>query len=185
MKAMIIPGNGVTDIKDNWFPYLKKELENMGIAVVAKNMPDPDIAREKFWLPFIEKEIGEGDDVILIGHSSGAIAIMRYLETHKVRLAVIVSGCHSDLGDDKEKQSGYFSRPWRWDRIKQHADRIIQFNSMDDPFIPIEEARHVHKKLGTEYHEFSDKGHMGSDKKAMKEFPELIAAIKEFLAEGK
>jgi predicted alpha/beta hydrolase family esterase len=185
MKAMIIPGNRKTYITENWYLYVKNKLQEMGIEVVAKNMPDPELAREKIWLPFIEKEIGDGDDVILIGHSSGAIAIMRYLETHRVGLAVIVGGYHTDLGDDQEKKSGYFDRQWQWDKIKQNAGRIIQFNSIDDPYIPIKEARHISDKLSTEYHEFKDRGHFGTDKQVCKEFPELIAAIKGFLADKK
>ena len=29
MKAMIIPGNGNTDINENWFPYVKNALEKL------------------------------------------------------------------------------------------------------------------------------------------------------------
>ena len=38
MKVMIIPGNGNTDISDNWFPYVKKGLEVIGIEVIAKKI---------------------------------------------------------------------------------------------------------------------------------------------------
>ena len=84
MKAMIIPGNGNVDMSEIWFPYIKERLEELNIQVIAKNMPDPELARKSYWLPFIEQGVGGGTDVILIGHSSGAVAIMRYLETHKI-----------------------------------------------------------------------------------------------------
>lgn len=174
---MIIPGNGNTDISENWFPYVKKELEKSGIEVIAKNMPDPDVAREKYWLPFIEKEIGSGDDVILIGHSSGAIAIMRYLEDHSVKLAILVGACYTDLGDEKEKQAGYFNRPWQWDKIKKNAEKIIQFASTNDPYVPISEPHHIRDNLKTEYYEYNDQGHFGSDV-GKTEFPEIIEIIK-------
>lgn len=45
MKAMIIPGNGITDITDNWFQNVKDGLEKLGLDVIAKNMPDPDLAK--------------------------------------------------------------------------------------------------------------------------------------------
>lgn len=57
MKAMIIPGNGIAPITDNWYPHVKKELEKMGIEVIANNMPDPDLARITYWIPFIEKQL--------------------------------------------------------------------------------------------------------------------------------
>ncbi len=88
MKALIIPGNSNTAITENWFQYVKKELEGMGIEVIAENMPDPDLARKKYWIPFIKEKLST-ENSILIGHSSGAVAIMRYLEENKCRLAVL------------------------------------------------------------------------------------------------
>jgi len=43
-----------------------------------ENMPDPYDAKESIWLPFIKKDLGCDKNTILIGHSSGAEAIMRW-----------------------------------------------------------------------------------------------------------
>ena len=45
-------------------------------------MPDPDLAREKIWIPFIKEKLGNDANVLkyVIGHSSGSVAIMRLLE---------------------------------------------------------------------------------------------------------
>ncbi|KAJ3022118.1 putative hydrolase rbbp9, partial [Rhizophlyctis rosea] len=61
---------------------------------------------------------------------------------------VLLSAYHSDLGDETERESGYFSRPWNWDAIKQNARWIIQMGSKDDPLVPINEQRTVAKELG-------------------------------------
>ncbi len=63
-------------------------------------MPDYNLARENIWLPFVESLVEESKmkDCILIGHSSGAVAIMRFLERHKVKGAALVSPCYTDLG---------------------------------------------------------------------------------------
>ena len=34
IKAIFIPGNGGGSTKDNWFPYLKTELEKLGLEVI-------------------------------------------------------------------------------------------------------------------------------------------------------
>jgi hypothetical protein len=170
---MIIPGNGNTDISENWYLYLKGELEKNGVQVIAKTMPDPDIARKEYWLPFIEQQIGEGEDVILIGHSSGALAIMRYLETHKVLGAVLVGACYTDLGDAKEKQSGYYNKVWQWDNMKINSKWIILFASKDDPYIPVAEPRFINENLRTEYHEYVNKGHFNAST-----IPELVEVLK-------
>src|SRR3989338_8565950 len=134
MRAMIIPGNENADMSQAWYPYVKKELE-----------------RKEYWLPFIEQQLEEDADYILIGHSSGAVAAMRYLENHKAVGAVLVSAEYTDLNNEKEKISGYYDETWRWNKIKKNAKWIIQFHSTDDPFIPAEEARFIHQQLSTEY----------------------------------
>ncbi len=89
MKAIFIPGNGGGTPKDNWFPYLKRELEKLGITVIDQNFPDSDLARAKYWLPFI-KTLGADENTILVGHSSGATAAMCYAEKNKILGSVLV-----------------------------------------------------------------------------------------------
>ncbi len=177
IKVIFIPGNGGGSPKDNWFPYLKKELEKLGVSVIASEFPDNDLARESYWLPFLKNDLGSDEHTILVGHSSGAIAAMRLAETNKLLGSVLVGAYHTDLGFSTEKQSGYFNRPWDWKSIIQNQKWIIQFASINDPWIPIEEARFVHEKLNTEYHEFLDQGHFGGDYTKL-EFPELLEAFK-------
>ncbi len=177
MKVIIIPGNGNTDISENWFPYLKRELEKINIEVIAKNMPDPDLARKEYWLPFIEKEVGGDKEVILVGHSSGAVAIMRYTENHIVKGIILVGTYYSHLENEHEKASGYFDSEWNWEEIKKNVDWAVIFASTDDPYIPIEQARYIKEKLGAEYHEYNDEGHFGSDVDKT-EFPEIVQVIK-------
>lgn len=45
--------------------------------MILRNMPDPFTARKKIWLPFILDELHCDSNTILVGHSSGAEAIMR------------------------------------------------------------------------------------------------------------
>ncbi len=173
---MIIPGNNNTDLSGLWYPQVKKELEKLGLNVIAKNMPDPDFARKQFWLPFIEEQIKNDINSILVGHSSGAVSILRYLEENKTYGIVLVGASHTDLNDKKEKASGYFDEPWNWEKIRKNAKWIIQFASTDDPYIPIDEARYINDRLNSEYHEFTNRGHF-----MQAEFPELVDAIKKKL----
>ena len=177
MRAIIIPGNNNTSILESWYPYVKKELEKLGLDVIAKNMPDPDLARKQFWLPFIEEHVKNESNSILVGHSSGAVAILRYLEENKAGGTVLVGASHTDLNDKKEKISGYFDEPWNWEKIRKNVKWIIQFASTDDPYIPIAEARHINGKLNSEYYEFTNHGHF-----MQAEFPELVEAIRKKLA---
>ena len=114
IKVVIVPGNGGGDVWDsNWygelFHTLRKASVGRGCVPVLKNMPDPVKAREKIWLPFMwNKDDGLGCDerTIIVGHSSGAVAAMRYAEEHKLLGLVLVSACHTDLGMKSERIAG-------------------------------------------------------------------------------
>ncbi len=176
IKVIFIPGNGGDGRTDeNFFPYIKNELEALGCEVTSPIFPDGMLARAKYWLPYIE-ELGADENTILIGHSSGAIASMRYAENHRILGSVLVAGYYTDLGVIGEKLSGYFSKPWDWDAIKHNQKFIIQFNSINDPHIPIDEAHFVSVKLTSDYHELN-RGHFYPEDT----FFELIESIKKYL----
>ncbi len=139
---MIIPGNGNTDISENWFPFVRSELQKLGLEVIAENMPDPELARMQIWVLFIRKRINTGDS-ILIGHSSGAVAALRYLEQNVAKLVILIGVYYTDLGDIQEKKSGHFEEPWKWSKIKEASEKFVIFASRDDPFIPISEPRYI------------------------------------------
>lgn len=175
-KVIFIHGNGGGTVRDHWFPYLQHALEKLDLRVIAHDFPDSHIARESYWLPFL-KELGADTHTILIGHSSGAEAAMRFAEKNEILGSILVSPCYTDLGDETEKQSGYYNRPWEWENIKKNQQWIVQFSSTDDPFIPIVEGRFVHEKLNTEYYEYTDQGHF-MEKTT---FPEIVAVIQKKL----
>ena len=176
VKAIIVPGNGNNNPEDKWFPYLARELGKLKIRVINVKFPDAVLARKHFWLPFLEEKLGTSESTILIGHSSGAVATMRYAETHKILGSVLVAAYITDLGEHGEKISGYFDGPWRWKDIKNNQKWIVQFASSDDPYIEISEAREIHHRLHTDYHEYTDQGHFGKRDRKI-EFPEIVEIV--------
>lgn len=177
MKRIIFaPGNGGCTTKQLWFPSVQKELEKQGVDVVAAEFPDPELARSKYWLPFLKEELLVDENSVIVGHSSGAIAAMRYAEQHPILGSILVGSYYTHLDLDAEKQSGYFDTPWQWEKIRSNQQWTVIFASQDDPWIPIEEPRFIQQKLQCEYHEFCDQGHFGGDYNKQS-FPELVAAL--------
>lgn len=159
-RVVIVPGNGCGQIqRANWYMWLKRALESRGYEVHCQSMPDPNEAKESSWIPFILDTLKADENTILVGHSSGAEAGMRLAEKHKLKGLILVSACHTDLGMESEAISGYYNRPWEWERIRANCQWIVQFHSTDDPFIPVAEARHVAKNLQSEYIEHTKRGH--------------------------
>lgn len=173
LKIIFLHGNSGEGVGHYWFPYAKRMFGQMGLTVIAKDFPDAHLARKSIWLPFLQNECGADEHSILIGHSSGAIAAMRWAETHRILGSVLVGAYYTDTGSENERLSGYFDDPWDFASIRNNQKWIIQFASIDDPFFPVEEPRLVSRELKTEYHEFENRGHFFE-----REFPELVEAVK-------
>ena len=60
-------------------------------------MPDPITARRSIWLPFMKDELGVDEQTVIIGHSSGACAAVRFAETNKVA-GIILVGAYTSGG---------------------------------------------------------------------------------------
>lgn len=164
-KVIIIPGNGTGCIYSNFYFTLRDSLQLHNISVVAKDMPDGDTARESIWVPFIERMGVDGS--VVVGHSSGALAGLRIAERNKLKALVLVSLALDDLGDDNEKASGYFDRPFEWKKVRENTEKVVLFASDDDPFIPLEMQREGGELLrragkeerGFEYVELKGRSH--------------------------
>ena len=182
MKVFIIPGNGSGDVtRCNWYPWAQNKIQSLeGIqSCVLQNMPDPLEAKRSVWLPFMEQELNIGAEDIIIGHSSGAVAAIRYAETHKVAGLVLVSAYSSHLGDQLEKASGYFDGDWLYEDVIRNCRHIIQFGSTDDPFLPWDSQKEIADGLKADLRKYDDKGHFQNSV-----FPELISAIKDIAAKS-
>lgn len=173
IRVILIHGNGGCTAADIWLPYLERELGVLGLTVVNRTFPDNIRARAGVWLPFLD-ELGADEHTILIGHSSGAVAAMRYAEAHRLLGSILVGVCYTDLGDSGEAASGYYRDPWQWDRIRDNQQWIAIYNSTDDPHIPIVEPRFVAKQLRCSYFEFDDRGHFTDSR----EFPEVVQLVR-------
>lgn len=179
-KIILLPGNGgASPTKDHWFPWLISELRKLDLPVIARDMPDTQMAHMHIWLPFIETKLKADQNSIIIGHSSGGVAALRYLENHRLFGTIVVGVNHTDLGIPEEQEAGWYNAPWHWDQIKQNAGFIAQFASTDDPYIPVTEPRYIHEQLKSDYFEFTDRGHFMIDHNPLNAtFPELLDYLK-------
>ena len=180
-RVVLLHGNGGSKGTDNWQPYIKHELETIGVECISPDLPDNVLSRKKYWFPYFENILKLSDNDIVVGHSSGALAILKYAESHKLGGSALVGVYYTDLGYENEKNSGYFDTPWDWARIKENQLWTTIFASEDDPYIPIEEPRYIQKKLNSEYLEFKNEGHFVGQNNPKTEFPELLEVLKKKL----
>ena len=160
--------------------HLQKLNDIEGFTCDLRNMPDPITARRSIWLPFMKDELGVDEDTVIIGHSSGACAAVRFAEENKVAGLILVGAYTTDGGDATEAASGYFEDEWRWEKARENAGFIVLFGSTDDPFLPWSEQETVATSLGAELHKYEDRGHFMDSK-----FPELIKAVTDIVKSAK
>lgn len=185
-RAFIIHGwDGYPE--EGWFPWLKRELEARGFHVEVPAMPEPRKPAIPAWVSFFRERVGISDEqTFLVGHSIGAQAILRYLETlgnfERVGNVVFVAGwitlasaAYEQEGDE-ETAKPWLETPIDWVKVKTRARNFTAIFSDDDPFVPLADAEVFRQHLNAEIIIESGKGHFsGSD--GVTELPSALHAI--------
>ncbi len=162
MQVLILHG-WENNSKDNWFPWLKKQLEKNDITVYSPDLPDSGVPSQEAWLQKIRKTLPLfNDDCVIIGHSLGVVAILRLLETfsenEKIRAAILVAGFTQSFSINAI--SDFFKKPFEWDTIKSKSRKFIIINSENDPYLPLSEGEKLRTKLDGSFIIEKNAGHI-------------------------
>jgi predicted alpha/beta hydrolase family esterase len=154
MKNALILHGTANNHTGNWFMWLKKELENKGYKVWVPDLPNSEQANVKRYNKFIfsNKDFSFNKETLIIGHSSGAVAILGLLQKLpqdvKINKAILVASFMNDFGDPDF--SGLFEEPFDFGKIKTKSKKIIFVHSDDDPYCPLSHAEYLSEKLNAE-----------------------------------
>lgn len=111
------------------------------------------------WMPIIEKEKLETYDVV-IAHSSGVQAVLRYLEKNKLKKLILLAATDQHNHQLSEIQTGFYDKPFDYEAIKVNCEKIIICNGALDPYIKPQEAIDLGKKLNCEVLIFKNQKHL-------------------------
>lgn len=149
-KALILHGTGSSS-QGNWFPWLKQQLQEKGWEVWVPDLPQadtPNISRYNQFI-FSNKDWIFDKDTILVGHSSGSVAILGLLqhlpEGTKVGKCYLVGAFKDDLEWESLKE--LFQDEFDFDLIKSRAEKFVFIHSDNDPHCPLEGAKYLAEKL--------------------------------------
>lgn len=172
--------------EENWFPWLKKELERLDCNVFVPKFPSPPEIPAKIdeWFDVL-KDYGQYIDknTIIIGHSLGGIFTLRILEKlqHPIKAAVFVGtpiGVRPILNYDRDSSFSGFS--FDWNSILEKASHFEVFQSDDDPYVSLGNGEELAKNLGVKLNFVPNAGHFNT-KAGYTRFDLLLEKIKDIL----
>jgi len=180
-NVLILHGTG-SNSQSNWFPWLKQELENRGLKVWVPDLPQsakPNIKRYNKYI-LKNKNWPFNENSVLIGHSSGAVAILGLLQQLPkgmvVDTCILVGSFKDNLGWDA--LDGLFEEPFDFEKIKKKAKRFIFIHSDNDPYCPLDHAEYLAKKLNGRLIIKKGQGHFNLEKgPEYKQFPLILKLI--------
>ena len=178
-NALILHGTGA-DSSSNWFPWLKEKLEKKGYKVWVPELPNTTNPNAAVNTKYVLDSWKFDKDSIVVGHSSGAVLILYILQNLPQNITIdrafLISAFKDDLGWPNLKN--LFSELLDWNKIKKQAQKIVLLHSDNDPYVPLDHAKFIAKKLNAELIVKKGQGHFNLEVGAeYAQFPTLLKII--------
>lgn len=161
-----------------WFPWLKQELIKQGYTVIIPSMPNPAHPTIKEWVDTLNHLIKPDPEAILIGHSIGCQAILRYLESLNSPIlfaGVFFVGGWVTLKPKAVEETGSkeIAKPWletplNWQKISLHSNNFITIFSTNDYFVYVEDSQIFKAKLHAKVIIEENQGHFDDESNIQK-----------------
>lgn len=184
MKNALILHGTANNAQGNWFPWLKTKLERRSWKVWVPDLPQADRPNTKRYNQFIlgNKDWQFDKETVIIGHSSGAVAILGLLHQLptgvKIDTCILVSAFKDNLGS--EIFNGLFEEPFDFEKIRQKANNFILVYSDNDPYVPLEHGRWLAQQLNAKLIIKPGQGHFNLETgPEYKQFPLILELLGE------
>ena len=150
----------------NWFPWLKKELEERNLKVDVPQMP-VGVGNQNFenWSK-IMNELNINANTTIIAHSIAPIFVCKYLITNKIKVKklIFVCGFNNYLGIDKDFDE--VNEPMFIDNykdIKNYCDNIVCYYSDNDPYVKFEVEQEFADVISNRQYIIEEGGHINEE----------------------
>lgn len=163
----------------NWYPWLRGELQKRDILVFTPDMPQDWLPVYKDWKAEFEK-LTVDEDTILIGHSAGGAFFVRWLgETKRNAKKLILVAPAKTFDPPLERLINLCD--FEIDvSILGRVEKVVLFISDNESDELKKSARLYIKALGIEQTEIPNRGHFTlGDTPLNRKFPELLEEILE------
>ena len=150
-KKILILHGFESNSREHWFLKAKELFERKGFKVFVPDMPETFFPKKEDWVKTLEG-FHPDDNWILIGHSLGGVAILKYLEIAKKQvLQTILISVPFDAMEFGTIEN-FFEGGFDWGKIKSNCKKFDIVNEDADPVIPIEHGENYAKNLDGRLH---------------------------------
>lgn len=154
MRVILIHGYKSSPESGFW-PWLRRELTDRRYEVVMPELPNPAEPDRDAWTKALLEAVGPlSDQDIIVGHSLGGAAALRFLEAAEARTtphACILISTPWMIKDERFR--GFFLTELDHDVLMWRASRYVVVHAKDDRVIPVAHAERYaqvfHAKLIT------------------------------------
>lgn len=148
MRIVCIPGYKATPAS-GFFPWLKDELRRRGHDVLIADLPNPEAPDRDEWNKALLEQVGAVDDeTVIVGHSLGGAAALRFLEAAEAfstpHALVLIS---TPWMIQSDRFRGFFMTELDYEVLMWKASKIAVIHAKDDPVIPFDHAEKYAKVL--------------------------------------
>ncbi len=145
MKRVLIIHGWESNSREHWFLKEKARLEKLGFDVMVPDMPNAFHPKKEEWIKVIE-DFAPDEKSILIGHSLGGVAILRYLEkiNNKLPKCILIATPIRKLRSpdyDFSPIDNFFEPAFNWKKIKENCKKFIILNQTKDPLVPLQHGK--------------------------------------------
>ncbi len=124
-------------------------MEDLGISVFIPNFPHSKYPNFDSWMKTLDNYSDYFNaETVVIGHSLGVPFSLAVLEKYKIYSAFFVAGFVGKIDHPFDERIETFSqRDFNWDLIKEHCHNFHIYHSDNDPYLSLDKAERVSKKL--------------------------------------
>lgn len=165
----------------NFWPWLEDELKKRGHEVLIPELPDPENPDPDAWTKaLVESARVLTDNDIVVGHSLGGAAALRFLEAAEARTtpkACVLISTPWFIKDDRFR--GFFLSDLDHDVLMWRASRFHILHAKDDRVIPLDHAQ----KYAQVFHATLTTPEAGAHFQGAAE-PAILALVEQAIAES-
>lgn len=154
----------------NFFPWLRKELENKGSEVYSPDFPT-GVGYQKYenWEKLLRVYLEAGlihENTTFVAHSIAPVFVCKFLIEHQVRVKKLLFVCgFNDYFGINEEYDTVNASMYNSDleKIKEYCNEIICFYTDNDPYVKYDKEKEFSNSVATKEIMISGGGHLNAE----------------------